>query len=183
MDSVRGQPAPDGRVARYPLIVLAWFVSSLLVFQAPGGAPVDGPPQTQPPAAPAPVDPATASFTTAVGLLLVPVKPDKAPDYEAAIAALQAALSATADPARHALAQGWRVYKASEPDAKGNVLYVHAVLPTVPGADYRPSLLMDELLQDAPAEMLAKYKDALAGAPMRLSLTELANMGMAPVKK
>ncbi len=164
--------------------MLAWLVSSLLVFQAPGGAPADGPPQPQPPAAPAaPVDPATASFTTAVGLLLVPVRPDKAPDYEAAIAALQAALSATADPARRSLAQGWRVYRASEPDSNGNVLYVHAVLPTVPGADYRPSLLIDELLQDAPADMLAKYKEALAGAPMRLSLTELANMAVAPVKK
>ncbi|MGE0461135.1 MAG: hypothetical protein AB7Q16_07175 [Vicinamibacterales bacterium] len=162
--------------------MLAWLVSSLLVFQAPGGAIPDVPPPQQPPA-PAPVDPATASFTTAVGLLLVPVKPDKAPDYEAAIAALQAALSVATDPARRPLAQGWRVFKASEPDAKGNVLYVHALLPTVPGADYRPSLLIDELLQDAPAEMLAKYKEALAGAPMRLSLTELANMGVAPVKK
>jgi hypothetical protein len=87
------------------------------------------------------------------------------------------------DPARRPLAQGWRVYKASEPDAKGNVLYVHAILPTVPGADYRPSLLLDELLQDAPVELLAKYKDALAGAPTRLSLTELAHMAVAPVKK
>lgn len=163
------------------MTVLAWFVSSLIVLQAPGGAPPDRPPQA--PAAPAPVDPATASFTTDVGLLLVSVKPDKAPDYEAAMTALQAALSATTDPTRRPLAQGWRVYKASEPDSKGNVVYVHALLPTVPGADYRPSLLLDELLKDAPADVLAKYKEALAGAPTRLSLTELANMAVAPVKK
>ncbi len=176
-----GACAPDGRVARYPVFVHAWFAASLLVAQAPAGAASGVPPQ--PPAAPAPADPATASFTTDVGLLLVSVKPDRAPDYEAAIAALQAALSATTDPARRSLAEGWRVYKASEPDARGNVLYVHALLSTVRGADYRPSLLIDALLLDAPADLLAKYKEALAAAPTRLSLTELANMAVAPVKK
>jgi hypothetical protein len=159
--------------------VFAWLVSSLLVVQAPAGASLQVPPQ-QPPA---PVDPASASFTTDVGLLLVSVKPDKTADYEAAIAALQGALSSATDAARRPLAQGWRVYKASEPDAKGNALYVHAILPTVPGADYRPSLLLDELLQDAPLELMAKYKDALAAAPTRLSLTELAHMAVAPIKK
>ena len=158
--------------------MFAWFVWSLLAFQAPAGAAPAPPPQPAPP-----VDPATASFTTDVGLLLVSVKPDKSADYEAAIAALQGALSSATDPARRQLAQGWRVYKASEPDAKGNVLYVHAILPTVPGADYRPSLLLDQLLQDAPAELLAKYTAALAAAPTRLSLTELAHMAVAPVKK
>lgn len=129
------------------------------------------------------MDPATATFTTDVGLLLVSVKPDKAADYEAAITALQGALSSATDAARRPQAQGWRVFRASEPDAKGNVLYVHAILPTVPGADYRPSILLDELLRDAPVELLAKYKEALAAAPTRLSLTELANMAVAPVKK
>ena len=158
--------------------MLAWLVSALLLTQAPSGAlsPV-------PPLPTAPVDPAVASFTTDVGLLLVSVKPDKTADYEAVLVALQGALSATTDPARRPLAQGWRVFKASEPDAKGNALYVHALLPTVKGADYRPSILLDELLQEAPVELLAKYKEALAGAPTRLSLTELANMAVAPVKK
>lgn len=161
--------------------MLAWFVSSLLAFQAPTGAPPQVPPQQ--PTAQAPVDPATATFTTDVGLLLVSVKPDKAADYEAAITALQGALSSATDAARRPQAQGWRVFRASEPDAKGNVLYVHAILPTVPGADYRPSILLDELLRDAPVELLAKYKEALAAGPTRLSLTELANMAVAPVKK
>lgn len=159
--------------------MFVWLVSSLLVVQAPAGAA----PPVPPPQPPAPVDPASASFTTDVGLLLVSVKPDKTADYEAAIAALQGALSSATDAARRQMAQGWRVYKASEPDAKGNALYVHAILPTVPGADYRPSLLLDELLQDAPVDVMAKYKDALAAAPTRLSLTELAHMAVAPIKK
>ena len=81
------------------------------------------------------------------------------------------------------MAQGWRVFKAVEADAKGNVIYVHALLPVIAGTDYRPSLWLDQLLEQAPAELLAKYKEALAGAPSRLSLAEVANMALAPVKK
>jgi predicted TPR repeat methyltransferase len=128
-------------------------------------------------------DPAVTSFTTSAGLLLVAVKADKTADYEAAIATLQGALAASTDPARRSLAQGWRVFKAGETDAKGNAVYVHALFPTVTGADYRPSLLLDELLAEPPTELLAKYKDALAGPPTRLSLTEFAHMAVSPLKK
>jgi hypothetical protein len=97
--------------------------------------------------------------------------------------ALQGALAASTDPTRRSLAQGWRVFKATEADAKGNAVYVHALVPAVPGVDYRPSLLLDQLLTEPPADLLAKYKEALAGPPTRLSLTELAHMAVAPVKK
>lgn len=161
----------------------SWIVLALLAVQAPasGGA---LPPQPPAPAAPAaPADAAAATFATDVGLLLVAVKPDKTTDYEAALAALQQGLATTSDPALQPMARGWRVYKATEPDAKGNALYVHAVLPAVAGADYRPSLLLDQLLAEAPIDLLAKYKEALAGPPTRLSLTEVANMSVVPVKK
>ncbi|MCA1583809.1 MAG: hypothetical protein LC791_03205 [Acidobacteria bacterium] len=140
-----------------------------------------------PPSAPVPTpssaDPAAVQFSSPVGLLLVAIKPDKVADYEAVIAALQAALQKSTDPQRRASAQGWRVYKAAETDAKKNVLYVHAIAPTVSGADYRPSLLLDELLQGAPPELMARYRDAFAASPTKLSLTELAHMAVAPVPK
>ncbi len=135
------------------------------------------------PAPPPPPDPAAALFTTPVGLLLVAVKPDKVADYESAIVALRAAFEQTADPVRRAMAAGWRVYKASETDTKNNVLYVHALAPVVPSADYRPSLLLDQLLEGAPAALLAKYRDSFAGPPTKLSLTELAHMATVPVAK
>lgn len=113
----------------------------------------------------------------------MPVKPALTKDYEAAIVALQDAFQKSNDAARRALAHGWRVYRATEPDAKGNVLYVHALVPAVAGVDYRPSLLLDELLEGAPPELLTKYRDALAGPPSKLSLTELAHMGTAVVRK
>lgn len=158
--------------------MIAALLAACLVTQAPA-PPAPDPPQ---PAAPA-ADPATVTFATSTGLLLVAIKPDKVADYEGALAALQAALAADTDQARRAMAQGWRVFKAAETDAKGSVLYVHAMMPVVPGADYRPSILLDLLLKDAPVELLAKYKDAFAAPPSKLSLTELGTMGVAPVKK
>lgn len=135
---------------------------------------------TPPPAPPAPPDPASSQFTTDAGLLLVIVKPTATADYELAIRTLQQAMSATADPQRSAAAKGWRVFKASELDAKGNAIYVHAMLPAVSGFDYRPSLLLDEMVKDLEADLLTKYSDAFGGPPTKLNLAEFANMAIAP---
>lgn len=159
----------------------------ILALQVAPAPPAPAPPPAQPApagqAAQAP-DLGAAQFSTSVGLLLVAVKPDRVKDYEAAILALQAGFQKSSDPARREMAQGWHVYKAAETDAKNNALYVHALLPAVKDADYRPSLLLDELLEGAPPEIVTKYRDALAGPPSKLSLTELAHMGAAaPLKK
>ena len=113
--------------------------------------------------------------------MLVAIKPAAIADYETVIRALQGALVNDADASRKAAAKGWRVFKAASPDAKGNVLYIHTMLPAVPGFDYRPSLLVDLLVKDLAPELLTKYRDAFAGPPSKLDLTELANMTIAPV--
>ena len=142
------------------------------------------------PQAPAPVkppiveptpDPASSHFLADVGLLLVAVKPLSVADYEQVIRAVQEAMATQTDPVKVAAAKGWRVYKAAETDAKGNQLYVHMMLPTVTGFDYRPSLLLDELVKDVPPELLAKYQDAFAIPPSKLNLHEFANMTLAPL--
>ena len=140
------------------------------------------PPQAAPmaPAQPSP-DPATAAFAGEAGLLLVAIKPVAIADYELVIHTLQMALSKDRDPARQAAAKGWRVFKAAATDVKGNALYIHVMLPAVPGFDYRPSLLVDALVKDLAPDQLSKYQDAFATPPTKLDLTELANMAVAPV--
>jgi hypothetical protein len=162
-------------VSRYFLFFLLLQAAAPTSPQVPGNAS---------PAAPAKpsIDPASAIFTADAGLLVVTVKPDKTADYEGVIRALQEALSKATDEKHRQIAKGWRVYKSAErADPKANVVYVHVIQPTVAGADYRPSLLLDELLAGASSEMLTKYRDAIAGAPSKLGMTELANMSVAPV--
>lgn len=125
-------------------------------------------------------DPATSAFNGDAGLMLVAIKPLLVADYELVIRTLQAALATDTDPARRAAASGWRVYKATPVDAKGNALYIHTMLPAVPGFDYRPSLLVDALVSDLAPDLLSKYRDSFAGPPSKLDLTELAHMTVAP---
>lgn len=112
--------------------------------------------------------------------MLHAIKPDAVADYEAAIAALQAALAASEDPRAKAVAPGWRVFRARETGDKGIVLYVHVLDPAVAGVDYRPSQWLEDLLDGAPEELLAKYRAAFAAPPTMLSLSELADMTRAP---
>ena len=139
---------------------------------------------SQQPALPQPTpsaDPATSQFLTESGLLLVAIKPAAVADYEAAVRLLQAAMAKTTDPQRQAVAKGWRVYKAQETDAKGNVLYVHLLLPVVATFDYRMSLLIEEMVATLPPDLLSKYRDSFAVPPTKLNLAEFANMATVPV--
>ena len=154
--------------------VTAALILLLLLTQAAAPPPPPAPAQPSP-------DPATAAFTGEAGLLLVAIKPAATADYELVIQTLQMALSKDRDPARLAAAKGWRVFKAAATDVKGNALYLHILLPAVPGFDYRPSLLVDALVKDLTPDLLSKYQDAFATPPTKLDLTELANMAVAPV--
>ena len=147
------------------LLVLTW----LMLQQAP-----------KPPAPPP--DPASSQFTAENGLLLVTIKPAAVADYEEVIRTLQKALASDANSERAAAAKGWRVFKATEADAKGNAIFIHVLMPAVPTFDYRPSLLLDELVKDLAPDVLIKYQDAFAAPPTKLNLTEFAQMSVAPVE-
>lgn len=156
------------------VVTVTLALLTLLATQAPALPP-------QPAAVPASPDPANSAFATAAGMILVAVKPTATADYESIIRELQAALAKDTDVPRKAATKGWHVFKASTPDAKGNTLYIHLMLPAVPGFDYRPSLLVDMLVKDLAPELLTKYQDAFAGPPTKLDLAELAQMAVAPL--
>jgi hypothetical protein len=155
---------------------LNFFLASLVLLAQVVTPPAPVTPTVQPSP-----DPASAHFPGEAGLLLVAVKPASVADYEQVIRTLQEAMAKQTDPIKASAAKGWHVFKTAETDAKGNQLYVHLMLPAVTGFDYRPSLLLDELVKDVAPELLSKYQDAFATPPSRLSLTEFANMAVAPL--
>jgi hypothetical protein len=163
------------------LVLLAFAQSAS---SAPTPAPQPAAPATAaPPPAAAVADPARLAFPVdTAGLVLVAVKPDRTADYEAMIHALHGALAA-GDAAARKIGSGWRVYKAADTDAKGNALYVHLVTTPLADTDYRPSVVLNGLASELPADLLVKYRDAFAGAVTRLSLTMLADFALAPVVK
>jgi hypothetical protein len=159
-------------------VIIGALLGVILVVATPvaGQTPAN---QSAPAATPA--DPASSHFTTDAGILLVTIKPAALADYELTIRTLQEALAADKDPQRAQAAKGWRVFKAAEYDAKGNYVFVHVMLPAVANFDYRPSLLLDELVKELAPDLLTKYQDAFAAPPTKLSLTEFAQMSVAPV--
>ena len=167
-----------------------WLVLSFGAAQAaaPVGAEASAkaaqptPTNQSPQAATPPADPASSQFTADTGILLVTIKPAAIADYEDVIRTLQKALASDQDPARKAATKGWRVFRAAEADAKGNAIFVHVIMPAAASFDYRPSLLLDELVKDLAPDLLVKYQDAFAAPPTKLNLTEFAAMSMMPVE-
>lgn len=161
-------------------IPLSWLLA--LVQSAGSAPPSPPPPQAAPPGSQSTTqaDPARLAFAPgAAGLVLVAVKADRTADYEAVLLALRTALQA-APAADRAIGAGWQLFKAQEKDAKGNVIYVHWIPAPVADADYRPSLVLDRLSATLPEPLLVKYRDAIVGAPARLSLDSLGALGVVP---
>jgi hypothetical protein len=125
----------------------------------------------QPPAAAQPAAPAAPklSFTTSAGMLLVQVKPDQTATFEEMIGKIKSGVASSTDPALKAQAGSWKVYKAAEPAAGGNVMYVVLIDPATANTEYQffeviQKTLTDEQKRDpATAELYKKYAAAIAG--------------------
>jgi hypothetical protein len=148
---------------------------------SPGSPPASAG-QTQPPAAPpvvgVPSAPATGparAFTAPVGLLFNTVRPERAADFEKAIAYVKAALEKSTDPDVQAQARGWRMYKAAEPGPNSTILYVFVIDPTVPGADYGLGRILAETYPDMAQlqEIWKLYTGSVTGGGSLLNLTPI----------
>jgi hypothetical protein len=121
--------------------------------------------------------PAGRVFASDAGLVLNFIKPDKASDFEAIIERLKNALHRSEKPERKAQAVGWKVFRAVEPAANGNVLFLFVIDPAVKGSDYAVSTILAEAY---PAEAQAPYKqysEAYATGQNIVNLNVLARMG------
>lgn len=160
--------------------------------QAPA-APQQNPPAPTTPAVPAPTTPAVPvpttpvvpapvappaplvarTFTAGTGLIFNAVRPDRVVDFETVVGYLEAALQKSTDAGVRAQAQGWRVFKATEPGPNGTVLYVFLIDPTWPAADYGLGRILSDAYPDQIQEIWKLYTGALAGGGSLLNLTRV----------
>jgi hypothetical protein len=118
-----------------------------------------GSPQAQ---APAPVAAQAASdyvFPSGAGMLFFYVRPDRAPDFEAVVAKLDAALRAAPDPVRREQAAAWRTYQSLERQQER--LYIFLFDPAVRDASYDPVRLLSELLPAEVGDLYAQLKASI----------------------
>ena len=118
---------------------------ALLVALAPATVLAQDPPAqpaAQPPAAKEP----RVTFKTDAGVLLFTIKADQVANFEELVGKVRELLGKSEDPIRKQQLDGWRVYKAAEPAAGGNALYILLADPAVKGAEYDPIMILVEAL-------------------------------------
>jgi hypothetical protein len=115
-------------------------------------------------------------FGADAGMILNPIKPDKASDFEMVVERVKAALHQSSDPIRKQQASGWKVFKALEPGANNTVLYVFWINPAVNGADYTVSRILYDVFPKEVEELYRKFSEAYGGGQMIVNLKLLSNL-------
>ncbi len=134
------------------------------------------------PAAPgAPVPPLGRTFTAKAGLLFNTVRPERVKDFEAVMWYLQQALEKSTDPTVRAQAQGWKIFRASEPGPNGVILYVFALDPAVPGADYSLGRILADAYPEQIRDIWRLYTGSVTGGGTLLNLNAVEPMPPTPV--
>ncbi len=120
------------------------------------------------------------AFTDDAGMLLIQIKPDQAATFEEFVRSLNARLLATSDPILRRQAEGYSIYRASEPLATGTLMYVVLADPALKGAEYELVMMQHRLMtpaeQGAPetAEMFKRFVGAFGpGGYNKLNLAPL----------
>ncbi len=119
--------------------------------------------------------PAARIFNSGAALIQNTIKADKTADFEMVMGKVKESLMKSEDPARKQQAQGWRVYKASEPGPNNSVLYFFVIDPAVKDADYTIGKILSE---GFPGEVQTLYKtfaDSYAGGQAPFNLTPVLN--------
>src|SRR4051812_42982343 len=94
-------------------------------------------------------------FNSGSGLILYTIKADKTADFESVMNKTKEALSKSEKPDRKQQAATWRVFKAAEAGANGNVTYVMIMDPSIKDADYNVINILNEVF---PTDIQALYK-------------------------
>jgi hypothetical protein len=120
----------------------------------------------------------TTEFGPDGGFTLFFVKPDKTGDFEMVMGKVKEALQKSEKPERKQQAQGWKLFKSSDPPAAGapGALYIFVVDPAVKGADYTIGNILFEAFPKEAAEIYKTFAGSLAQGLSQVKLTLVQDM-------
>jgi len=110
------------------------------------------------------------TFSGGAGMMLNYVKADATADFEAVMRKLGEALQTSSNPERNQQARGWKVYRAQEPGQNNSVLYVWFIDPTVSGADYAVSQILNEAFPGEVQQLYEQFSGSFAGGQSMVNL-------------
>jgi hypothetical protein len=104
---------------------------------------------------------ARREFKAGTGMVLNYVRTDKTADFEAIMQKLKEALAKNEK--RRDQGKGWKVYKAQEAGPNNTALYVWFIDPTLSGADYTVSMILNETFPAEVQKLYEQFNSAFAG--------------------
>jgi hypothetical protein len=105
-------------------------------------------------------------------MLFVQVKPDQTAVFEEMMNKIKKGLADSPNADLKAQASSWKYYKAAEPGAGGNVMYIVLIEPATANTEYQFFEVIQKTLTDeekrnpATAEMYKKYNGSIASMNM-----------------
>ena len=119
-------------------------------------------------------------FASDAGLVLNFVKPDKAADFEMVMGKLREALQKSDKPERRQQGESWKIYRAVEPGAGGNVLFVFVIQPPVKDADYTVSTILAEAFPSEVQDLYRKFAESYASGQNIVNLKAVGTASPQP---
>ena len=110
------------------------------------------------------------TFSGGSGMMLNYVDAGKTADFEAVMRKVADGLQNSSNPDRNRQAEGWKVYRAQEPGPNNSVLYVWFIDPTVSGADYAVSQILNEAFPDEVQALYETFNGSFAGGQSMVNL-------------
>ena len=101
-------------------------------------------------------------------VLLNFIKADHVADFEMILGKLKEALAKSEKPERKQQAESWKVFKANEAGPGGAAIYVSVIYPSVKGADYTVTTILNEAFPTEVQDLYKKYADSFATPPGNL---------------
>lgn len=137
-----------------------------------------GPPDAETDAASGPEAPLVQErrreFTAGAGVILHFVRPGGESAFEETLALAAEALAAGDSEESRRQAEGWSTWRAEEPLAGGDVLYVSWIDPVAPGADYWIPGILGEAFPAEAQELYETWTGAFADGQILLNLRPVA---------
>jgi len=117
------------------------------------------------------------TFTAGAGMILNPIKPEAAADFEEIMGKVKEALNKSTNPQHREIAASWKVFKAQEAGPGGSVFYVMIMDPAVQGGEYAVSKILTMAFATEVQVLYKKFSDAYAGGQSLLNLELVSDFG------
>ena len=113
---------------------------------------------------------AARTLSGGTGMILNYIKADATSDFESVMRKVAEALQNSENAERRQQAEGWKVYRARESGQGGSVLYVWIIDPTVSGADYAVSQILNEAFPGEVQQLYEQFNGSFAGGQLIVNL-------------